>query len=370
MRILMVIPGLSRKLGGTTTLSIGFYKYLKQLAQVEMLTMHTSEEELEAADEAMLQDTDVRSFRSSWNEYKYAPAFLKAVREKVEEVDLVHIHGLWHGAAFPTARIAAKAGVPFVISPHGMFEPDAFQRSGWKKQLFWKLLFKPVFRKAAAVHCTAQSEIANTKRFDPGAHTIYVPNGVELPELSEKTPKSYLLFMGRLHPKKAVDRLLQAIKLLEDTYPEERLQIAGTGDTSYVAKLKQLCSELDLEDRVSFVGFAGGEQKAALFRGAKFALIPSFSEGLPLSALESLSYGLPLVITKASNVPEVTSHQCGIELEDNEPTTIAAGIDTLFQTDLTQMARNARDLAEIKFEWGAIARQLHEEYETILNRVS
>lgn len=362
----MIIPGLSLELGGTTTLSIGFFHHLQLHADIKILTIHKNEAELEGADPDMLNDTRIKSFLSISNYYNYSGSFIREVRKIVQEVDLVHIHGLWHGAAYPSARVAIRAGVPFIVSPHGMLEADAFQRNGWKKKLFWGLLWKKVFKRAAAVHCTAKSEIENTYKFDPNARVIYVPNGIYLPRQTKIKEANHLLFIGRLHPKKAVDRILKAVKEVIRDYPNLKVCIAGTGAPEYEKSLKQLCKQLNLQNQISFVGFTTGSAKDQLFLGAKIALVPSFSEGLPLAALEAMSYGVPLLITKSSNVPEVTEFDCGLEIENNDPKTIAIGMKRLLNSNLNLLGDNARKVAAEKFQWKIVASQLYEAYEKVV----
>lgn len=363
MKVLMIIPGLSRKLGGTTTLSLGFYKHLKQHVHVELATSYIHEEEKKGYDQELLNDPHIHLFKSTFSFYKFSLSLRSFLKKNVKNYDLVHVHGLWHPAAYPAASIARAQKVPFVISPHGMLEEDAFARSGWKKSLFWNFLYKKVFASAIGIHCTALSEVHNTLKFDSEANTFHVPNGIDLPEIEPKPRKGKLLFMGRLHEKKAVDKIIEVMP----HFPNLSLSIAGTGSESYTTLLKAKVDEFKLHDRVHFAGFVNGDLKTKMFQESMFAMVPSYSEGLPLTALESLSNGTPLLITKASNVPEVTEYKCGLEIDNNDVSTIKEGLDFLLNEDYDVLSQNARNLAEEKFYWPNVARQLFENYKALLN---
>jgi poly(glycerol-phosphate) alpha-glucosyltransferase len=359
----MVIPGLDKRLGGTTTLSVGFFENLIRHADVTLVTTYT-DNEIDYVDDRFKNNRHVKLFPSTLQKIKFSIEQYGFLKKNIHEYDLVHIHGLWHMAAFPSARLAMKKGVPYILSPHGMLEPDAINRSKQKKELLWALGYRKVFQRAAAIHCTAKNEVANVLKFSPLATIACVPNGVNLPSVDYPKSTDQILFIGRLHPKKGVDRLMKAFAIVNN--PSLTLIIAGTGDRDYEAKIKQVIREEKLSDRVKMIGFVDGEEKERLISESTFACVPSFSEGLPLVSLETMAAGTPLLITKTSNVPEVTEFDCGIELEDNEPETIAHGIRAMLGSDLKKKGANAREVVRNKFLWDKVAGDLYHEYQKIV----
>lgn len=360
----MIIPGLDKRLGGTTTLSIGFFDQLRLLADVTLVTTYL-DSEWDYIDDRFKKDENVHLFKSGSSKLKFSFEQYRYIADTIKGYDLVHVHGLWHLAAFPVARIAMKNGVKYIISPHGMLEPDALNRSKVKKKLIWAMGFGNVFKKATAIHCTAQNEIPNSLKFSHQANIIYVPNGVAIPHESYQKKESQLMFIGRLHPKKGIDRLIKAFKIVGD--PSLSLIIAGTGSKAYEDKLQGLIEELSLGKQITMIGFVEGEKKQKLISESQFVCVPSFSEGMPLVSLETMASGTPLLITKASNVPEVTNYNCGIELEDNNPESIAEGIKKMREADLPQMSINCIELIKAKFLWEKVAGDLYKAYEKVFS---
>jgi poly(glycerol-phosphate) alpha-glucosyltransferase len=359
----MIIPGLDRRLGGTTTLSIGFYEHLSSLAEVTLVTTFTQQEQ-RYIDDRFKKDTHVKLFPSSFSGFKFSLAQYRFVKKHIREFDIVHIHGLWHPAAFPAARLALRANVPYVLSPHGMLEPDAMRRSGWKKKLLFGLGYKRVFENACSIHCTAANEIKNVRRFAPRVNTIYVPNGVTPSLTVYPKVKGQILFIGRLHPKKAVDRLIDAFSLVDTA--GWHLIIAGVGDADYEMQIKELVRKKNPEHKITMIGFVEGAVKEKLIAESMFVCVPSFSEGMPLVSLEAMAAGTPLLITKASNVPEVSEFTCGIELEDNEPETIAKGLTAMQTANLEVMSANARTVIQENFLWKKVSADLYQHYQRLL----
>ena len=360
MKLLMIIPGLDKRLGGTTTLSIGFFDELRKLTSVTLVTTYT-DQELDFIDDRFKNNPDVKLFRSFSNRIKYSSEQQKFLIKHINEYNLVHVHGLWHLGAYPASKLAMKKNIPYIISPHGMLEPDAMNRSKLKKQLFWKAGYAQVFKRANAIHCTAKNEISSTLRVEPTANTFLVPNGVNLPMTTYKKIPNQLLFIGRVHPKKGIDRLIEAFASLENS--ELKLIVAGTGDKTYESEIKELIQSQQLTNQIKLIGFVDGDQKQKLLAESQIVCVPSFSEGMPLVSLETMASGTPLLITKPSNVPEVSEYDCGLELENNEPKTIAEGIEVLLNSDLSKKAENAVNLVRSKFLWNKVARSLFDEYQ-------
>lgn len=363
-KILMVVPGLDPQLGGTATLSKGFYQNLKLYCNTVLYTVYLSESEKARIDSDLLSDDNIKIYPTTVKYFRYSFKMLSDIRKNIENFDLVHIHGLWHPTAYPVARMCDKLKIPFVMSPHGMLEPDALNRSKFKKKFFWDSFYRKVFERASAIHCTAYSEVLNSKKFYSRHDNIfYVPNGIDYPMELPKNERRYLLFIARLHPKKGLELLLTALQ----NFPELSLKVAGTGDPAYEQSIKNLALDLGLSDRVEFLGFIVGKEKQELYRNAMFTVVPSFSEGLPLVSLESLANGSPLLITKSSNVPEVTEYECGYELENNEPSTIEKGIREMLSSNLDSMAKNGRILIQSRFQWSQVSKSLYNQYCEILD---
>jgi poly(glycerol-phosphate) alpha-glucosyltransferase len=126
---------------------------------------------------------------------------------------------------------------------------------------------------------------------------------------------------------------------------------------------------------VVFYGPAFGEQKEALLRSAEAFILPSFSEGLPMSVLEAWSYGLPVVMTPECNLPEGFAKQAALEFRTREGS--FQGLDFSFQHGLRsliemtevqrwEMGMRGRRLVEEKFTWPKVAAQMKEIFDDLV----
>jgi poly(glycerol-phosphate) alpha-glucosyltransferase len=223
-----------------------------------------------------------------------------------------------------------------------------------------------------------------------------------------------LLFLGRIHPKKGLVPALRAWAEIRGRRSEvggqEEWQfvIAGWDQGGHRAELEQLCREIGVSvasvsveeflasqnhlaplgksatvidtplhppnlsiseyPNVLFLGPAFGEQKDALLRRADAFILPSFSEGLPMSVLEAWSYRLPVLMTEHCNLPEGFAAEAAIRI-GTDAESIAEGLHSLLASrvsDLTAMGRNGRALVERQFTWPQVAAQMKEVYEWIL----
>jgi glycosyltransferase involved in cell wall biosynthesis len=144
-----------------------------------------------------------------------------------------------------------------------------------------------------------------------------------------------ILFMARLVPGKGMEATLRALVLLRDAGLYPSLVMAGDGPSRGAGE--ELARTLDLSN-VSFVGHVSGQVKADLLRGSDIFVLPSSSEGMPVSVLEAMSNGLAVVVTPVGGLADiVTGGENALLLESPSPNDIAAKLGTLCRdADLRQ----------------------------------
>lgn len=286
--------------------------------------------------------------------------------------DIIHSH-----LAYPTGYIASKLrkrlGVPIVITSHkGDIIPESRYRQRFitRKRMCWAL------EKADAVTGVG-SELKNIidDLTSNKANSFVIPNGVDIPEdtpgsmpegCAEIAGKVFMLTLGRLHRYKGLDVLLEAIKrLCAEGIEIPHLVIAGDGRE--MQSLRRQVADLGLGEKVVFAGAVFGDQKHWLLRNCKFFLQPSRAEGMPLTVLEAMAYGKPVIGTRISGTSElVTNNETGLLVEPDDIAALSQAILALLKNKgVDQMQQRAKAVAS-QMTWPAIADRYLDLYEQLL----
>ncbi len=293
--------------------------------------------------------------------------------------EVVHIHGLWQGHTRRGARAARLAGVPYLIAAHGMAEPWAMRHKAWKKKLYTALIEGKNLRRASCLHALSRPEIGHLRTLAPDTPVCFVPNGVDLgpleylpprteleTEFPELAGKFLLLFFGRLHAKKGLDLLAQAMARLRPDYPDLHLLLAGTDDGALGPFLRQM-SDAGLASRVTWVGHVSGARARQLWGAADAFVLPSYSEGFSMAVLEALACRLPVLITTACHFPELAAAEGGITVEPTAPD-VTQGLRLLLErtpTERAELGRRGRALVERNYTWEQQAQRLANVYQWV-----
>jgi glycosyltransferase involved in cell wall biosynthesis len=294
----------------------------------------------------------------------------------VRGAGVVHMHGLWQGHTRRGARAARKAGVPYLIATHGMAEPWALRHKAWKKAIYTTLIEGKNLRRAACLHALSRPEIGHLRALAPGAPVAFVPNGVDLDpfdslpgrgaleaEFPELAGKFVLLFFGRVHVKKGLDLLADALAAVAGRAPELHLLIAGKDDGA-LGRFLDRCKARGVASRVTCIGHVSGERARRVWAAADAFTLPSYSEGFSMAILEALACRLPVVTTTACHFPELDAAGGGIVVE---PTAegVTSGLRRLIECSSSERAAlgmNGRALVERHYTWEQQARRLASVY--------
>ena len=311
--------------------------------------------------------------------YFYSPAMATELRRCAGEFDVLHVHGLWCHTNLAARSAALRAGVPYVATLHGGLDPE-MMRKGWvKKQVYWAACERRNLDAAAALVALTGDERCQIEARKVRAPVVVIPHGLEASQYADTPSRAllgslhpslpstpYVLFLGRLHPKKGVELLLAALPQVLAHAPDLRLVVAGAGEAPYEAALKSASARLG-EGSVLFVGHVGGDAKRALLAHALAFCLPSRSEGLPAACLEALFSGTPVVISRACHLPEVATEGAGFVV-DRTPEAIAQAVVQLAaDAELrARMAAQARAYALRDFESQAIAQRMLALYDHVV----
>ena len=190
-----------------------------------------------------------------------------------------------------------------------------------------------------------------------------IPNGVDVPvDLNriERNGELRLLFIGRLDPKKGIEALLKACRLV-DSAPPWRLAIAGWGAPEYVSQLKEQIHALGVKGRVEIMGEVLSEAKKRLFECSDVTLVPSYTENFAIVVAEALAHGVPVIASKGTPWSRLEDMKCGLWV-DNDPETLAAAIRSISTMPLQDMGSRGREWMQNEFSWRSVTKQMLDVY--------
>ncbi|GAB4044454.1 glycosyltransferase [Spirosoma jeollabukense] len=269
--------------------------------------------------------------------------------QAIRTAELVHVNSLFYPASLAWVLMSLLLRKPIVWSPHGELSPVALRFRPRLKRMLLNAF--RLFRSFLYFHATSEAETAHIRHhFGVDAQVGEIPNTMELSSPVARVARPYLLFMGRLHPIKAIDRLLDALS----TSPlflnsEYSLLIAGpVSDEAHANFLRERVDTLKLSARVTFLGAVYGEQKEQVYADARLLILPSHSENFGNVVIESLAQGTPVVAS--TNTPwQVLETERAGRWVANDPDALRQALDqfitmpsdkySLFRTRALNLAR-------------------------------
>ena len=164
--------------------------------------------------------------------------------------DIVHLHSLWMHPSRSVHQWARKTGRPYMISPHGTLAPAALRFSPLKKRIASALYQSRTLNDATCLHATCDAEFEEIRAFGLTQAVAVAPNGLMLDDFSASpvsTKRNSVISLGRVHPKKGLDRLVRAWVEIEPCFSEWTLEIVGPSEVGYADDLRLLAAELGLK---------------------------------------------------------------------------------------------------------------------------
>lgn len=297
--------------------------------------------------------------------FAVSPGHAHALRRAAAQVDIVHDHSLWSMVNVAAGWVVPGRRARLVASPRGTLSRWALGRRRALKRMLWPLQ-RRVLTRADLLHATSDAEYADIRSLRLAAPVAIVPNGVDLPELRQSRPLQAtrtLLYLSRIHPTKAPDRLLRAWAELQSMHPDWRLRIAGQGDPVHVAETEALARALHLQ-RVEFAGALYGSEKSKAYFAADLFVLPTHSENFGMAVAEALAHGLPAVVARGAPWAGLETERCGWWI-DNDVATLAAALDAAMRESprrLGEMGMSGRRWMERDFSWSSVAERMESAY--------
>lgn len=289
------------------------------------------------------------------------------------DANIYHTNGLWRYCNHITASIARQKGKPYIITPHGMLYPQALTHSKWQKNLLRWTLFNRDIRKAACIHVTCEEEMQHVRALGFTNPIAVIGNLVPASLLSQPAPKTEKVtfgYLGRLHPRKKVERILDAFALLT---PEERtkceLVIMGDGDSNYKSFLHEYAMKLHLTN-IRFIGFIEGMEKERQLAALHALFVPSDFENFGMIVAESLRNGTPVFASTGTPWKILNEQGCGWWQDPTKENMVHVMRELLAMTPekLDEIGNIGRSLITEHFSEQVVAKQMNELYKWILTK--
>lgn len=308
-----------------------------------------------------------------------SPSMGRALRARVAEFDLVHLHSVFLWPTLAAARAAERVGTPWVLSPRGMLVPELIRQRGRARKSTWIRLFeKRTVERAAFVHATSPIEATELERtgLDPRRVEV-VPNGVELPQEEWGTcalpaplegaarERKLCLFLGRVSWKKNIDRCIAGLV----GSPGVHLAVAGPDDESRTPELARLATTLGVGERVHFLGAVEGALKRSLLTRSDALVLASTSENFGNVVLEALAHGTQVLCTSGVGAAYAVVESGAGVVVDADRGHFARELQRTFRCSVEERderGRRGRAWAHAHGSWSAVAEHMEEAYRRAL----
>lgn len=344
MNILRVIPSMNPESGGICQNLRNSDSVLQELGlSSEILSFDAPEEDFLKQDACI-----IHAIGPAKGPYGYCSGLNNWMQAHLDRFDAVIIDGLWQYHSFGTMRAIlhhrrrSSEKLKMYVMPHGMLDPY-FQRAKSRRlkairnYIFWKLVEQRVINEADGVLFTCQTELELARiPFSPyrpkleknvgyGILKPPIANGQQKTAFFEKCPgvrdRPYWLFLGRIHPKKGIDLLIDAYMSLNKEHPDlPDLVVAGPGlDTAFGASLKKVSSH----SKIHFPGMLKADAKWGAFYNCETFILPSHQENFGIAVVEALACGKPVLISDQVNIfKEIVDQGAGISEKDSKQGTL------------------------------------------------
>jgi glycosyltransferase involved in cell wall biosynthesis len=322
-------------------------------------------------------------FPAQWGQsFKYSRPLASWLEKNVQDFDLAHIHAVFNHACIVAARTCRRKDVPYIVRPLGTLDPWSMRQKSLRKQLFWRLAGKEMFKNAAAVQYTAPAEQKAAEESLGVNHGVVVPLGVDAglrsaeqdDEMFQRQFPSligfpYLLVLSRLHPKKGLDILLNAFLPLvkQPEFARWRLVLAGDGPKGYIDSLQKRVTANEGDGVVLFPGWLEGQLKLSALQHSSLLVLPSHQENFGLCVVEALACGVPVLVSPHVNLaPEIEAAGAGWVAHLEENALRASLIKALRSKEERKLRGEAGKRLALKFDWSTIGQQLAALYSNLL----
>jgi glycosyltransferase involved in cell wall biosynthesis len=304
----------------------------------------------------------------------------RALSEEIPQADIVHLHSLYGFHDWAVWRLCRRAGVPYLLQPHGTLDPFIIRHHRRRKRILDLMFQDEVTRDARSILYTSETERDLAEPYVFGRPGVVIPLGVDLERYAALPPaadfrarhpeignRRIVLFLGRLNFKKGIELLIPAFAEALSRCDDLHLVFAG-GDGGFGATARAMVKLHRLGDRTTFTGHLDAAEVAEAFAAASLFVLPSRTENFAIAAAEAMAAGVPSILSDQVQIAAAAARQgaCRVALLA-VPDWTNAMLELLEAPDAAAaMGRRARSYAQANFAWPRIAEQLVERYRDLV----
>jgi len=291
------------------------------------------------------------------------------LRHALRGWDVLWIHSgwVWHNIA--AANHAQRLGMPYVVTPHGAYDPNVLRRRAIAKRLWWIALEGPLLLRSAALHLFFEGEQAAIRRLGYRGAFVTAPNGIEVPPTPtwDGGTGGYLLWLGRYDVQhKGLDIMLEAVAALpRDQRP--LVHMHGPDHRGGRREVERLVASLGLSEVVEVGGPVYGAAKEEAFARAAAFTYPSRWDAHSVAVLEALARRVPVIVTDRMHIAPLLKASGAGFVAKLDPSDLARAIERAISTEGGAVARTGRRVCQEQFAWPAVARAFLAQVHSILD---
>ena len=295
--------------------------------------------------------------------------FPRGVSRALEGADIAVLHGGWLLGNVVVGRACTRQRVPFVLTTHGVYAPEVFEKQSTAKRVWAAALERPHLRRALAAHMFFAEQVAQIERMGVALPAIVAPNGIEFPESAgwDGGSGGYLLWLGRFHTLyKGLDLIVRAVAGMPAAdRPEVRLH--GPDWRRQKEAVRELVRELGVERWIRIGEPVYGEEKRELIRRAAGCVYPSRSDACSVAVSEAVALGVPTLVAGYPLGNFLAAHDAAIRVE-HDPPSVADGIALLTSSEGLRVGARGMAVARQFLSWDAVAHSWMAQLKQLMGR--
>jgi glycosyltransferase involved in cell wall biosynthesis len=300
------------------------------------------------------------------------PMIAFRIRNEIQNFDVIHLHEYRSFLNIIVAYYAKKYNVPYILQAHGSL--PRIMGNHMLKWIYDVLFGRRLLRDASRVIALSKVEAEQYKTMGvPDAKINVIPNGIDLSEYNDlpskgsfkkkyglEEDKKIVLYLGRINRIKGVDTLVRAFEEISKKLDFVKLVIVGPDD-GYLYEITALIKALGMESNVLVTGPLYGNDKLKAYVDASVYVLPSRYETCPLTAIESLACGTPIILTENCGIAQYFGDKIAIFAKPN-PKHLSEILFQILQREDIQTSANDCKSVTREFDISKVILQLEKVY--------